>query len=498
MGRHRILYIRDQGLVVFRREQGQIREEARFAADPEGQARYARFLDLAPGRYDLIWDLGQEIYREEALPRLRGGERRQLVQRKLAQHFPHSPFRGALSLGITRQQRQEESFLFLALAAPEPIQAWVAPLEARQLPVGRVTCLPLILARLVRQGWLPGQGLLLTRQGDNLRQSYFAQGQLHFSRQITLPEGPEALPQLLRETAHCHQYLLGQRLLERHQPLTVHLLSPGENAPPGAKTEEAQEQSWFPLEVAALARHLGLPAAPGLTLPQLWVQALLRKPPSTAFAPAALGQPYRWQCWERGLVGAGIGSFCLGLALGAQELGQAHHWQQMANRNRQALAAPPGALPRPGQKASTSSAAPLSVPPVLLTQLDLLEEQRPDPRLLFLQLSRLLDRAPGLALNRLAWVTGKADEKGEEGKPPPAPAPATATPRPQGPHLALEGEIRGEIAPSPTHLESDPAKPLDQFRQALAATPGLQGRIQEDDTGASPAFRGEIWAGAQP
>ncbi len=498
MGLHRILYIRDQGLAVFRRDQGVIREEAHFSLAPEDQARYTRFLDLAPSRYDLIWDLGQEIYREEALPRLRGGERHQLVQRKLAQHFPHIPFRGALSLGTTRQQREEEHFLFLALAAPEPIQAWVAPLEARQLVVGRVTCLALILARLVRLGWLPGQGLLLTRQGDNLRQSYFAQGQLHFSRQVTLPEGPEALPQLLRETAHCHQYLLGQRLLERHQPLTVHLLSPGENAAPGATTEGAQEQRWFPLEVAALARHLSLPAAPGLTLPQLWVQALLRKPPSTVFAPAALGQPYRWQCWERGLVGAGVGSFCLGLALGAQELGQAHHWQQVASNNRQALAAHPGALPRPEKKAANASAAPLSVPPALLTQLELLEKQRPDPRPLFLQLSRLLDRAPGLGLNRLAWVAGKADEEGAEGKPPPAPAPATATPHPQGPHLALEGEILGAMVPSPTHLESDPVKPLDQFRQALAATPGLQGRIQEDEAGASPAFRGEIWAGAQP
>lgn len=261
-------------------------------------------------------------------------------------------------------------------------------------------------------------------------------------------------------------------------------------------TEDAPEQHWFPLEVTALARHLGLPAAPGLTLPQLWVQALLRKPPSTVFAPAALGQSYRGQRWERGLVGAGVGSFCLGLALGAQELGQAHHWQQVASSNRQALAAPPGALPLPEPKAANASAAPLPAPPALLTQLELLEKQRPDPRPLFLQLSRLLDRAPGLGLNRLAWVAGKADEEGAEGNPPPAPA--TATPHPQGPHLALEGEILGAMAPSPARLEADPAKPLDQFRQALAATPGLQGRIQEDEAGASPAFRGEIWAGAQP
>lgn len=487
MGLHRILYLTDQGLVVFRREKGWVREEARFSPDPEGQTRYARFLDLAPGRYDLLWDLGQEIYREEALPRLRGKERQQLVQRKLAQHFPHSPFRGALPLGISRQQREEESFLFLALTAPEVTQAWVAPLEARQLPVGQVTCLPLILARLVRQGWLPGQGLLLTRQGDRLRQSYFAQGQLHFSRQVILPAGPETWPQLLRETAHCHQYLLGQRLLERHQPLAVHLLSLGEEGPEGRA--EGQEPPWCRLDATALARHLGAsPASPSITLPQLWAQALVRKPPSTAFAPAALGQTYRWQRWERILVGAGAGSFCLGLALGALDLGEARQWQQIATANQQALIASPGPLPT----GETQSPAPPSVPPTLLARLEQLEEQRPDPRCLFHQLSGLLDRTPGLRLTRLEWT-------GEEAGETPSPLSAsTEHPLPQGPHLALEGEIQEEEGPSPVRRKADFATPLNQFWTALEANAQLQGRIQGDATGSSPAFRGEIWSRNKP
>jgi len=187
-------------------------------------------------------------------------------------------------------------------------------------------------------------------------------------------------------------------------------------------------------------------------------------------------------------VGAGAGSFCLGLALGALDLGEARQWQQIATANQQALIASPGPLPT----GKTQSPAPPSVPPTLLARLEQLEEQRPDPRRLFHQLSELLDRTPGLRLTRLEWA-------GEEAGETPSPLSAsTGHPLPQGPHLALEGEIQEEEGPSPVRREADFATPLNQFRAALEANAQLQGRIQGDATGSSPSFRGEIWSENKP
>jgi len=177
----------------------------------------------------LMLDTVEEEYRTEVLPHVRGGARRDMLQRKLGQLFRTVPYRATWLQG--REQgsgkRQDDVYLFFALISGELLRPYLDHIQRRRAPLAGIYLLPQVTQALATQLKCATPGaLIVSCQQGGLRQSFFLNGRLRISRLTPFdPQSDADVAQhYAEEIEKSRLFLYNSRLLPREARLTVQVL----------------------------------------------------------------------------------------------------------------------------------------------------------------------------------------------------------------------------------------------------------------------------------
>ncbi|MBP7252666.1 MAG: hypothetical protein KBA75_04190 [Alphaproteobacteria bacterium] len=186
--------------------------EGLYAATPDQAADLAHLLLAAPQQSIVVLadDAGQEI-RLDAMPLLRGMDRRRLIVRRVQQHFPGAPFAACIA---TQRDATQEKLMILHLPVEGAAPDWVRWHSALPNPPGGTLATTRLAAAMLWRlagnelaEWL--HGFFLTP--DGWRQVTLHQGQPILTRQIPLSTPtPEMLATTLQQALRDAQNFLAR------------------------------------------------------------------------------------------------------------------------------------------------------------------------------------------------------------------------------------------------------------------------------------------------
>ena len=248
----------------------------------------------------IVVNLADEAYETEDLPRVRGADRKALIERRTAAWFPHPEFARACSLGPAPDGRKGfERLLFAGLERADDLRPWLDAVRASGTRITRLipaaNLIPALLAATADgPGATAGPQLVAGFSRTGLRITLVADGRVHFSRLVgrcTLADAAQS-PAWLQEIERTRDYLLAQHRLAGDTPVPVRVLEAADSvllAPERAADPAGSASGALSFLPSAFR------AAPGLDdgakpahapFDKLLVRALLRAPADLGWPPA--------------------------------------------------------------------------------------------------------------------------------------------------------------------------------------------------------------------
>jgi hypothetical protein len=195
-----------------------------FSNDANGREYFSTFLQQHHNPAYLLVDVIEEDFRLETVPHLSGSAKRNLLARKFEQFYRSTPFRQALTLRRQEEGRRDDEMLFSALTNPQRISPWLDTLLANRIPLVGIFSLPNISTPLLK-GIASDHVLLLSwERNAGLRQTYFNNKSLHFSRLIPISGNSSFSTSVADETPRTQQYLKSLSLPPPGETLDVYII----------------------------------------------------------------------------------------------------------------------------------------------------------------------------------------------------------------------------------------------------------------------------------
>jgi hypothetical protein len=406
MPQRRILFLDSSRLSTYRISGGSVQPESTFAPDVAGLEALAEYLKHHHSSlFTLLADVAEEGFQLEDIPSSSGKDRAAIIKRKLGQYFYGTPFALAASQGRLKSGRRDERLLMMALTRPQHFEPWLACLRDSHAILAGIYSLPQVISPLLPKDG-PQQLLLLSQTRGGLRQSFFVDRQLRFSRLTPLVTGSaeESAIATALEAGKIHQYLATQRLIERNRPLATRVIvHPAQVA---AMRERCRDSADLRFEFADLlqeAKRAGLSSAiPDSLADTLFCHLLAKQSPTEQFAPSEERQYYRlWQT-RFALKGTSAVILTAGL-LFAAKLGldvmrtndTIDQIQQQTHLDQQRYDATMQALPKIPVSTTDLRA--------LVDRYDQIVKRAQGPAPLLIQLSQSLDAFPTIAVEKVDW-----------------------------------------------------------------------------------------------
>ncbi|MBK6629651.1 MAG: hypothetical protein IPG33_00675 [Betaproteobacteria bacterium] len=487
MPQQRLLYLDIDRLSASLWHGGTLREEGQFPHDEAGVAAFSEYLARHRGSiFHMLADVSEEGFQVETLPYTQGADRNALLTRKLGQYFFGSPLAAALSYGREKTGRRDEKFLLTALTRPQTFEPWLAALRTAEVQLAGIYSLPLLgTALLAKLSPARERCLLVTITRGGIRQSFFENGQLKFSRltMMTATGTAEIAASCAAEAAKIHQYLLGQRLLARGVPLPViALVHPAQT---GTFLEYCKNME--ELQVTLIDLHAACKAFKLKTLPQdsrcesLHLHLLAQNPPGVQLAPPPERRFYRlWQIRSWLLKGGALALLGCLLIAGREMVGI------MESRS-----ATDGLLQQAEADMRKYQAIQETFPPMptstdnlraVINRFDDLEKRSTRVEPLYLLISHALEATPVIDIERIQWQLSANPDEGLKTQSDPRQASPAA---PSSPVPPASGNAMNEIAIVhgllPASMAADQRGQLgtvNAFAEALRKDPSLKVAIQ--------------------
>lgn len=389
---------------------GEVKVEGEFSREPVRlEALVAYLKKHHSSLFYLLADIAEEGYQLEDLPYVKGADRAALLQRRLSQYYYNTPLSTAISLGRAKEGRRDERLLFAALTRIETFTPWLDALREADATLAGVYSVPLVLAEWVPQMLVEsGPVLFVNMSRGGVRQTFFDQGKLHFSRLSQL--ATHSLDEMGRtsasDAARIFQYLSAQRQLPRGGVLrTVVLAHAGEMPALQNFCRDTAELRFEFIDLVALARQKKLKEVPAdSNAEKLLVHSLATKPPPQQFAPASETRLYKlWQI-RFALTSAAWMVLASCMLFAGKTLLNVYQLRDTSEAAR--------ALTRVDEtryKDILEGLPKISVTPdnlrAVIAGVDALQKRTPSMEPLLLHLSLALNDAPRIELARLTWRT---------------------------------------------------------------------------------------------
>ena len=398
---------------------GHIKVEGEFSPEPVGLEALAAYLkQYRASIFYLLADTAEEGFQLEDLPYVQGGDRSALLQRRLGQYYYNTPLSVAISLGRAAAGRRDEKILFAALTRVETFTPWLDTLRKAEANLAGVYSVPLVLSGcttpfLAESG--PVLFVTLTRGG--VRQSFFDQGKLHFSR--LSPLATKTLEEVARTTASdsakIFQYLLAQRQIPRGAPLRTIIMAHARQVPELEEFCRSTSELQFEFnDIATTARRQGLKDVPvDSNADHLFIHCLATKTPAQQFAPA--GDTRIHSLWRiRNALTSAAWLVLVGCLLFAGKTGlNLYEARDVIEATKAVTAADTqrynailDSLPKVGISPDNLRA--------LIARFDLLKKRTPAMEPLLIHLSLALTDDPRIELVSLDWTIADSPDTGEK------------------------------------------------------------------------------------
>jgi hypothetical protein len=262
------LYLTNTRLVSLITQRGRIVSRREFAVAGAGATAFERYLaGLAQVPTHLFTDLAEEDFRLDTVPHVGPRDREAITSRKLTQMFRNTPYRHALLQGRELEGRKDDRVVYTAITNPELLRPWLEILERLRVPLEGIHSAAVFSSVLLEELDLifPSTLLVTFTPGDAMRQTYFRDREIKFSRlsPIDLEEGQTLGTMIAEETTRTWQYLDSLRHFGPEDRLEVCILIHKSDRPAieTALRDFAQLQYRL-LDMDQVAAKLGLKPAP--------------------------------------------------------------------------------------------------------------------------------------------------------------------------------------------------------------------------------------------
>jgi len=471
-----LLYFTAADHSIYAWKSGRLELLARFAGDDTGLSGFREFLASRGGAlFYAVADLAGEDFHEEQIPYLRGNDREQVVQRRLAQRYRDTRLATALTLGAVKGERRNERLLLTSFTNTQLLAPWLDALGEAGAKLAGVYSVPLLAPALAsRLGVRGGRAFVVSANSAGLRQCFVEEGRLRFARlERTVEMVPEAFAAFVRtETGRLAQYLSTLRVLPRDgPPVQVIVVAPPGQRPAFERALVSDARlSFVTLDAAEAARKAGVKSAPeGTGAEQLYLHLAVKRPPREQFARSEDRRSFHiWQM-QRGLVAAGA----LGLAACALYAGAI--WVDAYGMRGEM-----GDLRAETLQATQQYQRITSAFPVTQTTTDNLRatvnefrniaRRTAAPRDMLVHVSKVMNDFPQIELDAVVWRLERPD-----GRAPVAPAPGTPAAGNAPPsEIAQVLELSGRVSAAQRSDYRAITAEVQEFASALRADPAYR------------------------
>lgn len=413
----------------------------------------------------VLVDAVEEDYRTDILPHARGGDRRELVARKLRQHYRNTPYCAAEWQGREPGGRRDDRYQFAALTNPDLLAPWIALLEELALPLAGIHLLPMAGTALVRKLNLRAPHVMLVAcTSGGLRLSYFRAGQFRLSRLTRFDEAGESSRArfYVDEIANTRLYLHALQAAALDEPLAIVLLDPqdADTEVHGAIAAESPSLQCLRLGSADIARVVeACTRAPAGGVELVFLHLLALRAPGYNLAPPTALVAHRNLERRAALYracAATVAAGVVGCGYGAWQLGETDTAIARAMSER---------LRYEEQYQSVTQSFPAAPAPAAALQQAVAAAQRlkgdaRTPQRAMHLVSRALAAAPDIALIEFSWKDGRHQAASAAGGASPAPVDESAV---------VAGEVRpfsGDYRAAVTAIRA--------FAEVLARDPAVR------------------------
>ena len=506
--RKQLFYLTNQQLTAYAWQGGTLVRGASFGNDEAGRADFGAYLGQTPSVPSyLVVDVVEEDFQRDSTPHVSGRARQALLERKLVQLYRDTPFRHATLQGRDKEGRKDDRYLFNALTNAELPRAWLAVMQQHAVALAGMYSLALLSQQLFQKlKPEPGPVLLVSHQSSGLRQSFFDNGLLRFSRLTPLfDHAPERLAEAFRvESAKTRQFMASTRLLARGAQVTVLVLASAATlqalAPDMVDTADVRH---LPIDTAAAGRAVGAGSFdPTLECDLLYLSLRARAPLPSHF-------PLRDQRHFYHLLQARIALYAMSavVALGALAWAASDLFTIAALRNEQARLEQETLATEASYQALIKNMPATAVTPHNMKSVVDLEamvaNNVPLPSAQMSEISAALSFLPQLKLRRMQWEAVEAASIAavvDPNAPPPEPAPTGDFPPPPGllgvpTRTAQVVVLEGDVVPFNGDYRAALAA-VSQLVTQLSRNPKLRAEVTLQPIDTRPTVRLESRAGA--
>lgn len=265
MLRKQLFYLTSERLTACQWRRGELTDVSGFEPGRAGLTAFSAYLaEQGATPAFLLADVVEEDFQRQLVPHVSGRAGQQLLARRLAQAFRDTPYRLSIVQGRDEEGRRDDRVLLTALTNPALLAPWIDTIEQQQTPLAGVYSATLLWAELLDRLGLHYEHLMLvTDQPSGMRQSYFHNGQLRFSR-LVQANGHAGDPGLLAtETARTQQFLTSVHLLRRGEALHALVIAPSPNIEQLSAACRDSADLYYHFEpIEAVAEKLGMDEAP--------------------------------------------------------------------------------------------------------------------------------------------------------------------------------------------------------------------------------------------
>lgn len=487
MLRKQLFYLTSERLYACQWRRGELSDEASFEPGRAGYTAFAGYLAVhGPTPAFLIVDLVEEDFQRQHVPHVTGRAGKQLLQRRLAQAFRDTSYRCAMVQGREEEGRRDDQVLLTALTNPVLLAPWVDTIEQQQTPLAGVFSATLLWCDLVERLGLDYEHLLLiTEQSAGMRQTYFLNGQLRFSR-LVQTEGDAGDPDMIAtETARTQQFLTSVHLLERDDLLHAVVIAPGDViSRRSASSRDASDLLFHFESIEDVARRLDMEAPPALA-DGLLLHLVGNEQPNSHYPLGEKGRYFKfWQTrlalYASSAVLAAAGVIWTSAHLIHMVVSNAHARELRAEARRYdaEYGRSMSSMPPSMDKTSNMKAA------VLIDQM--VARQGPWPQQMMNMVSDALEHSPQIRLTQIDWqasVPGVRPMTETASNPTAATSPALVAPMsslligiPKAPPqmLRLQAEVLAEQTEYRNVLMA-----MSSFTQQLSRQPRLDVQVEQ-------------------
>ena len=389
---------------------GNLSDAQYFNNDANGREQFSEYLKLHRKPTYMLVDVIEEDFRQETVPHLIGKNRRGLIDRKFEQYYRNTLFRQAKVLHRQADGRRDDEMLFSALTNPQRISPWLDTLLNNNVPLIGIHSLPNISLPLLKDINSDHVLLLSWEKHAGLRQTYFNQKRLHFSRLTPISNNNSFSESVSTETPRTQQYLKSLSLPPPGELLDVYIICHADDKQAiESRLQNTPDLHYSYLDIQTLGKSLKAKTVyPDSDATQLFLHLLATKPPASHYANSS--HTHFYQLWQLrwilfGLAAtvamAGILWSCISFIQGRDYVSETEPLINQASQLQRQAEDIKGKFPITTVPATDMKTA------VGLTRK--LSNYAPLPEEILSGLSQVLDQFERIHTSKIVWQTSAAD-----------------------------------------------------------------------------------------